>query len=237
MRPDRTSAARAATILTAVAALGLAGPGSPAAAERPTYTHPPKFRSNRIVEGVSIGGLKVGMQKSQAIAAWGKPDGKCRRVNPYDPDDRRRECQYAGFTRTKRGIESGYPPAGFTHLPSGKVTGVHIGLPARVSGDKSLERKYNMAVRLVGPLKTSKRIGLRSTMQAARDAYGIPTPTTKLEDYNSKDFLGSVIVRQANACTVFSSSNSRPFFKYVDGISVNAAEWCPKDPEPPRTQS
>jgi hypothetical protein len=213
------------------AQLLVVAPAGAAIAKLPKFTNPPKFKSDRIVEGISVGGVKVGMRKSEAIAVWGKPDGRCRRVAPYDPNDRRRGCTYGGFTKTRSGIQSGRPLAGFTFLPTGRVTSVYLVLIKSASGDPGLRRSYNMAAAKVRPLKTGKKIGLRSTMKAARDAYGIPTPQN-VPGYRAQDFLGSVIFRQSNACTVFSSSSSAPTFTYIDSISVNAAAFCPPDPEP-----
>jgi hypothetical protein len=171
------------------------------------------------------------MRKSKAVAVWGKPDGPCRRVAPYDPDDRRRGCEYGGFTKSSRGIQSGPGFAAFTYLPSGRVTSVHLVLVKWPSHDPSVTRRYKLAAPKVKPFKTRKGIRLRSTMQAARDAYGIPTPRD-IPDNEVKDLLSSVIVRQANACTVFSSDGSAPAFTYIDSISVNAAAFCPADPVP-----
>ena len=175
------------------------------------------------------------MRKSQAIAVWGQPDGRCRRVAPYDPDDLRRGCDYGGFVKTRSGTQSGRPFAGFTFLPSGEVTSVHIGLIKFQTRDRELERWYDMAARKVRPFRTSRGIGLRSTMQAAREAYGIPTPTN-VPSYRADDFLSSVIVRKGGACTVFYSVGSAPPFTYVDVISVNAAQFCPAEPSPSSDQ-
>jgi hypothetical protein len=190
----------------------------------------PKFGSHRIVEGTSIGGIKLGMRKSKALALWGKPDGRCRRVSPYDPNDRRRGCEYSGSTKSSRGIQGGRPFAAFTFLPSGRVASIHLVLVKWPSHDPELIRAYKLAAPKVRPFRTSKGIRLRSTMQAARDAYGIPTPQN-IPDNQVKDLLGSVIFRQANACTVFSSYDSAPAFTYIDSISVTAAAFCPADPE------
>jgi hypothetical protein len=213
------------------AQLLVVAPAGAAIAKLPKFTNPPKFKSDRIVEGISVGGVKVGMRKSDAIAVWGKPDGRCRRVAPYDPNDRRRGCTYGGFTKTRGGIQSGMPFAGFTFLPTGRVTSVYLVLIKWPSGDPGVRRRYRMAAPKVRPFKTAKNIGLRSTMKAARDAYGISAPQY-VPDYRAQDFLSSVIFRQGNACTVFSSSDSAPAFTYIDSISVNAAAFCPADPEP-----
>ena len=206
-----------------IAQLLVVAPAGAAIAKLPNFTNPPKFKSDRIVEGISVGGVKVGMRKSDAIAVWGKPDGRCRRVAPYDPNDRRRGCTYGG--------QSGMPFAGFTFLPTGRVTSVYLVLIKWPSGDPGLRRRYRMVAPKVRPFKTAKNIGLRSTMKAARDAYGISAPQN-VPDYRAKDFLSSVIFRQGDACTVFYSFSSAPAFTYIDSISVNAAAFCPADPEP-----
>jgi hypothetical protein len=223
--------ARFLTLAVVTLPLLVAAPSGAATAKLPQLLNTPKFKSTRIVEGVSIGGVKVGMQKSQAVAAWGKPDGKCRRVAPYDPGDRRRGCFYGGFTKTRAGLQSQRPFAGFTVLPSGKVTSVFLVLVKWPSRDPSLKREYDLAAPRVRPFKTTKHIGLRSTMKSARDAYGLPTPQN-LPDNRVGDFLSTVVVRQPNACTVFTSSDSAPTFMYIETISVTDAAFCPPDPEP-----
>ena len=190
--------------------------------------NPVTFKGKRIVEGVSIGGLKVGMSKAQAIALWGKPDRVCRRGNVYDPDDRRRACGYS-WVRTRKGKESvGRPYAGFTHSPSGVVTSVYISL-TKYDNIPALERSYRLAAPKVLPFNTGKNIGLRSTMEDARRAYGIPPPSRTMDDEPS--YWEDVVVRQPQGCTWFSSSgDSKPAYTYIDAIAVTAPEWCPKDP-------
>ncbi len=225
-RPTRFLTLAAVTVPLLVAV----SPGA-AAEKLPRFTSPAKFKSHRIVEGISIGGVKVGMTKSQAIAVWGKPDGECRRVAPYDPGDRRRGCSYGGFTKTRAGVQSGRPYAGFTVLPSGKVTSVYLLLIKWPGRDPSLKREYDMAAPKVLPFKTAKHVGLSSTMTATRAAYGISIPQN-LPDNRVSDFLSTVVVRHANACTVFSATDSTPAFSSVSSISVTAAAFCPPDPEP-----
>jgi hypothetical protein len=171
------------------------------------------------------------MRKSRAVAVWGEPDGRCRRIAPYDPDDLRRGCAYGGFIKTSKGVESGPPFAGFTFLPSGEVTSVWLSLTKYSSAGTAVDRYYRLAAAKARRFKTARTIRLRSTMQAARRAYGLPTPRNVPSD-RQKDILGSVIVRQRDACTVFGWSGSNPLFTYIDTIEVAAAAWCPKDPEP-----
>ena len=204
-----TGAARCGLGLGLAVALALT---VPAVAAKPKVGNPAAFRGHRIVDGVSIGGVKVGMTKAQAIAVWGKPDGVCRRGNPYDPDDLRRMCNY------------GY--ASFVVLPSGKVTGVWIGLTKPPGRTASFARWYRLAAPKVLPFKSAKNIGLRSRLDDARRAYGVPAPG-KLTDWAAQN----VVVRQPQGCTWFSWRASKPTFAYVDGIQVTSPAWCPKDPD------
>ena len=220
-------------VLGLAAALSIAVlPGTVTAAR--DNGNPVTFKGKRIVEGVSIGGLKVGMSKAQAIALWGKPDRVCRRGNVYDPDDRRRACSYS-WVRTKNGKEAvNHPYAGFTHSPSGEVTSVYISL-TKYNNIASLERSYKLAAPKVLPFNTSKNIGLRSTLEDARRAYGIPPPAVPIEDEPS--YWESVVVRQPQGCTWFSSSgDSKPVYTYIDSIAVTSPEWCPKDPAVPAAE-
>jgi hypothetical protein len=216
---------RASLGLAVGLALAVAVPAGTATATVGDFTNPAAFRGKRIVDGVSIGGVKVGMRKAQAIAVWGKPDGVCRRENPYDPDDRRRACSYGTWVEGKSEKESGRPYAGFTHSPSGVVTSVHLVL-VKVAG-KSFERRYNLAAREVLPLKTGRKIGLRSTLADARRAYGLPLPAKPVDDEPS--LWKTVVVRQPQGCTVFGWYDSAPAYTYIDSIQVTAPEWCPKD--------
>ena len=197
----------------AVVALAVAVPGATASATLGDDTNHPAFKGHRIVEGVSIGGVKVGMTKSQAIAVWGKPDRICRRGNPYDPDDRRRMCSYDN--------------AGFTVLPSGEVTTVWISLTKPPIRDPAFNRAYRLAAPKLLPFRTGKKIGLRSTMDAARRAYGIVIPD---DPAHRSEHEQTVIVRQPQGCTQFGWNASKPTFTYVDTIEVTAPAWCRKDP-------
>jgi hypothetical protein len=119
----------------------------------------PKFKGHLIVPGKSIGGVKVGMTKKQAVKAWGKPDLV----------DTVAFKGYAWYrwqvvADTINGVQIFNEVAGF-YLRHGKVAVVNIGLPE----DPVLGTRLT-------PLKTSKGIGLRGSMTEARSKYGIPKP-------------------------------------------------------------
>jgi hypothetical protein len=200
-----------------------------ATAKIPRFSNPPKFTSHRIVDGSSIGGVKIGMRKAGAVKVWGKPDGRCYRIDPYSPDDRQRGCSYGGFIQTRKGKVSGRSLAGFTYLPSGEVTSVWISLIKDKEPTNQLQQK--LAAPMVLPFKSAQGIGLRSTLEAARGAYGIQIPPN-VPSYREGDFTRRVIVRRPDACTVFSWSMSKPIFTYVDTIAVYGGAWCPADPDP-----
>jgi hypothetical protein len=136
----------------AVMALALAAAGGASAKF-------PKFKNHLIVPGKSIGGVKVGMTKKQAVKAWGRPDLV----------DTVAFKGYAWYrwqvvADVVNGVKIFNEVAGF-YVRHGKVTVVNIGLP----------EDPVLGTRLTG-LKTSKGIGLRGSMADARSKYGIPKP-------------------------------------------------------------
>jgi hypothetical protein len=132
-----------------LAALTLAA--SPAFANRT-----PKFSLAKpsIVPGISIGGVKVGMTRHQAVATWGAPD----RCVPFE------NVSWCQYLTTVEGITD--PFAGF-YLKGGKVVGVTIGLPTRNFANK------------VTKLKTAKGIGLGSAAATVRAKYGNSDAATR----------------------------------------------------------
>jgi hypothetical protein len=173
------------------------------------------------------------MSKSRAIAIWGKPDGACRRLDPYDPSDRSRACYYGGFMKTRRGIESGPTYASFDYVPSGEVTSVRVSLDtAAAAASASGRRFYDLALPKVRSFKTNRNIRLLATMESARRAYGIPTPPE--DEFGKTRAFSKVIVRQPGACTVFwGNTGHKTLWTTIDSIEIYSTEWCPPDPEPP----
>lgn len=211
-----------------------APPAQAGSAKLPRFTHPARFASKRIVEGVSIGGVSLGMSKAKAISVWGKPDGICRRGNPYDPNDRRRDCTYGGFIQTRKGKTSTQGYADFTVTPAGVVTSVGVLLINWGINDAHLRRDYALAAERVRPLRTGKGIRLESEMDAARRAYGLPIPVEGPSGPDA-DVQGEVILTGPDACTVFSSRDSKPTFKNIESISVVTAAYCPQQKDPGST--
>jgi hypothetical protein len=208
-----------------------AGAGAEAA-NAPPFAAPAHFTSTRIAEGASIGGVAIGMTKKKAVSVWGKPDGVCRRADPYNPDDRRRTCTYGEFVKVRGGKEStgAGSYAGFGVTPEGKVVSVYVRAAKPAINDRALQRAYERAYARVRGLKTGRAIRVRSTMEAARHAYGIPTPVNIPYGHES-DFLRTVIVRGATTCTTFSSNGSKPLFTYIEVIQVITSAYCPPDPD------
>ncbi|HEY1597476.1 MAG TPA: hypothetical protein VGF74_18905 [Thermoleophilaceae bacterium] len=140
---------------TTLALGALALPAAPALASIPHLS----FKKPSIVPGKSIGGVKVGMTKRQAVAKWGTPD----RCLPFENDI---WCQFLTRSPVQGGGSTTVPFAGY-YLKGGKVTGVEIGLP---------DNSGSAAVTKVKKLKTAKKVGLGSAAATVRSKYGIPTP-------------------------------------------------------------
>src|SRR3954471_12342155 len=100
----------------AVMALALAAAGGASAKF-------PKFKNHLIVPGKSIGGVKVGMTKKQAVKAWGKPDLVDTVAIKGYPWYRWRVIQ-----DVVNGVTVFDDIAGF-YLHHGRVVVVNIGLP------------------------------------------------------------------------------------------------------------
>lgn len=175
MRPVRA-------IVVGTAALSLIATSQAAAA-----SNVPKFKNNSIVPGVSIGGVKVGMTKKQAVAVWGKPT-QC-----FDNG-----CHY-------QVTEGGFfveEIASF-HMRKGKITVVLVEAQDR---DPKIAAKVNK-------LKTSKKIKLGSTMDAARKAYKIKDPGNTGEAGRSR-----ALYRKGKLCTMFYAPQS-PYVR-IDAIAT-----------------
>jgi hypothetical protein len=142
---------RLATTTVLAAALMLSA--TPALANKtPTFS----FKKPSIVPGSSIGGVKVGMTRHQAVVQWGSPDRCVAFENTT-------WCQYLTTAPIQGGGTITDPFAGF-FLKGNKVVAVEVGLP-----NNSLASK-------VKKLKTAKGVGLGSRAATVRAKYGIPTP-------------------------------------------------------------
>lgn len=154
----------------------------------------PKFKPRTIVPGTSIGGVMVGMTKAKAVAVWGKPD-RCQNEQPAI------WCQYVAPSTLANGfVTPPQPYAGF-YLRSGKVIAVNLETAENKAVDPKLKR-----------VKTSKKIGLNSTMQAARSAYEFPAPA------GGEAGLSRGLFKRGKRCTMFYAPDS-PYTKIV-GITV-----------------
>jgi hypothetical protein len=135
------------------------------------------FKKPSIVPGSSIGGVKVGMTRHQAVARWGSPD-RCVAFENVS------WCQYLSTEPLQGGGAISNPFAGF-FLNGGKVVAVEVDLP-----NNSLASK-------VKKLKTAKGVGLGSAAATVRSKYGIPTPAPG-EATQSRDGL-----KHGKNCTMF----------------------------------
>ncbi|HEY1595761.1 MAG TPA: hypothetical protein VGF74_10230 [Thermoleophilaceae bacterium] len=164
--------------------------------------HFPSFKNHKIVPGKSIGGLKVGMTKRQARKAWGKPD----KIDTV---------AFQGYTwyqwLVPVDIGTGTlildPKVGY-FMTKGKVAVIDVELPQ----DPVLATRVNV-------LKTSKRIGLGSSMADARSKYGIPTPGPG-EAAQSRANL-----KQGKRCTLFYAPTSP--WDTVENINVGLCGAVP----------
>jgi hypothetical protein len=142
------------------------------------------FKKPAIVPGSSIGGVKVGMTRHQAVATWGSPD----RCLPFENVT---WCQYLTAAPSQGAGTITNPFAGF-FLKAGKVVAVEVDLP-----NNSLASK-------VKKLKTAKGVRLGSAASTVRAKYGIPTPPPG-EATASRNGL-----KQGKRCTMFYAPQS-PF--------------------------
>lgn len=154
----------------------------------------PKFKPKTIVPGTSIGGVKVGMTKAQAVKVWGKPD-RCQ------PDATATWCQYTAPSTLSDGfVTPPQPYAGF-YLRARKVIAVN------------LETAENAAIYTkLKKLKTSKKIRLGSSMEDARDAYGLPAAS------GGEAGLSRALFKKGKRCTMFYAPTS-PYTK-IEAITV-----------------
>jgi outer membrane protein assembly factor BamE (lipoprotein component of BamABCDE complex) len=181
---------------TALVVAALAVPGV-AAAKTPKFS----FKKPSIVPGQSIGGVKVGMTKHQAAAAWGSPD----RCVPFENVT---WCQYLTTSSVPGGPSIASPLAGF-FLKGSKVAAVEVELP------------NNNLVAKVKKLKTAKGVGLGSSAATVRAKYGIPTPPPG-EATASHNQL-----RQGKRCTQLYAPQA-PFTTVTDGAHDRVGEPRPR---------
>lgn len=111
----------------------------------------PRFSSNRIVPGQSIGGLKLGMSLAGAKQAWGA-GATCEMTDGYG------YCQWRAA-----GDEGGDKGEGRVGFTSGKVDGIRITAAAGSNG-------YVIKEPFTKP-KTSKGIRIGSKVSQVRKAY------------------------------------------------------------------
>ena len=175
---------------TAVLALGaLTLTAAPALANKtPRFS----FAKPSIVPGSSIGGVKVGMTRHQAVATWGAPD-RCVAFENVS------WCQYLTSAPLQGGGTITNPFAGF-FVKGGKVVAVEVDLP-----NNGLAAKLKK-------LKTAKGVGLSSGSATVRAKYGIPTPPPG-EATASRNGL-----KQGKRCTMFYAPQAP--YTTVTGIDV-----------------
>ncbi len=171
------STSRAVALLTSAVVLAL-----PAAAQAKL----PSPKSKTIVFGKSIGGVKLGMSLAAAKKAWGK-GGKCADTSAQI---RQTRCDW---------LDKKNGDANFT-VSNGRVT--YIGLSPAVSSK-------TQKAKLSGPIakfRTSKHIGMGSTLKALRKAY------PKARD-GAADTLA---IRSGDVTTAFGNQGGR-----IAGISIS----------------
>jgi hypothetical protein len=158
----------------------------------------PKFKPKTIVPGAAIGGVKVGMTKKQAVKVWGKPD-RC------NPDASAIWCQYTAPSTLSDGfVTPPQPYAGF-YLRSGKVIAVNLETAENTAVDPKLKK-----------LKTSKKIRLGSTMDAARHAYNLPAAS------GGEAGMSRALLKKSKRCTMFYAPQS-PYTK-IEAITVGRCD-------------
>jgi len=169
-----------------VVALGLSLSATSSASARV-----PTFSGTSIVTGTSIGGLKVGVSKAKAIAAWGKPD-RCLPADQYGTA----KCQYDAVSSPSN-VKQMF--AGFS-LRKGKV----IVITLESAENKAVDAK-------VKRLKTTKKIRIGSKLADARRLYGIPAPA------GGEAALSTALFKQGKRCTTFFAATA-PFV--ISAINV-----------------
>lgn len=165
----------------------------------PAGARVPKFKPFTIVTGKSIGGVKIGMTKKQALAVWGPAD-RCRKEQTY-PGDFRTFCEYVARSTLSDGTVT--PPQTFAHfvVRSGRVILVNVESAENKTADPKINR-----------LKTSKGIGIGSKMSAARKAYNLPPPS------GGEAGRSRALYRQKRRCTLFYAPQS-PYVE-IESITV-----------------
>ena len=161
----------------------------------PAVAKVPKFKPRTIVTGKSIGGVKLGMTKRQAVAVWGKPDS-CRSEGTGT-----KQCMHVAPSTLQGGFVT--PPqqyAGY-YLRAKKVIQVYLETAENTAVDPKLNR-----------LKTSKGIKLHSTMDRARSAYNLPPPS------GGEAGRSRALYRQKRNCTMFYAPQS-PYTE-IEAITV-----------------
>jgi hypothetical protein len=157
----------------------------------------PKFNPPKIVTGTSIGGVKVGMTKREAVGVWGRPD-RCQAEGTAT------WCQYLAKATLPDGtVSDPIPFAGFW-LRGQKVIVIHIEEADNDDVDPKLRK-----------LKTGKGIRIRSSMDAARNAYDIPDPPP------GEATQSRAILKQGRKCTLFYAPESP--YDTIDSITVGAS--------------
>lgn len=159
---------RTKTTAAALAAVAITLPAATADAKLPSPS------SKRIVPNRSIGTVKIGMPAETAVKKWG-PGGSCAETIGST-------CRWSGTT--KQGSAS-------FDVVDGEVSGITL----RVGQKPSYEPAYS------GPItrwKTSKRIGIGSTLKKVVKAYP-----------KARSNGGGVEIRSAKQRTLFDSSGGR----------------------------
>ncbi len=155
----------------------------------------PRFSPPTIVPGTSIGGVKVGMTKAQAVAVWGRPDRS-------QPDGSATWFMYTAIKTLDSGQVIPYPQpfAGF-YVRARRVVAVSIETAENAAADAKLRR-----------VRTSRGIRLESTMAAARRAYGFSVRG------QGEAGLSRGLFRQQRRCTLFYAPDSP--YQVIEAIVV-----------------
>ena len=164
---------RPASLLTASIVLSLA-------AAFPAAARTPNVKPLTIELGQSIGGVKVGMSKAQAVAAWGKPDG-CT-SDQYKTTS----CEYRPNGPFGSDSSPQNYPVAEIKLRSGKVITVSVMITPNTAVATKLKR-----------LKTSKNMKLGSKLPDARRAYGLPPGS------GGEAGITRALVKKSKRCTLF----------------------------------